>query len=52
MSSYNHNINYNNLVLEDFEYFTKIKSLLNNRKLNALLKKYNIEFCYGVLKNS
>lgn len=38
----------NSLTLDDFEYFKKIKSLLNNKKLNALSKKYNIEFCYGV----
>lgn len=38
----------NSLTLDNFEYFKKIKSLLNNKKLNALSKKYNIEFCYGV----
>lgn len=29
----------NSLTLDDFEHFKKIKSLLNNKKLNALSKK-------------
>lgn len=36
------------LTLKDFEYYKKIKSLLNNKKLNTLLKKYKVELCYGV----
>lgn len=36
------------LSIRNFEYFEKIKNLLHNKRLNALLKKYNVELCYGV----